>query len=121
MNLIKPAYAQICNPALPLLGCGGATKGGDLLGGLIGGAVAMLLIVGTIAAFIFLILGALRWILSSGDKAKLQQAQETITNAILGLILLASAWAIIALVGNFLGLGVIGNGFSGWRLDLPTL
>lgn len=114
--LVKPAYGQITNPVLdPALGAGGP----EILGNLIGGLVGLLLVVGTIAAFIFLILGALRWITSGGDKAGLEAAREQILQAIVGLIILAASWAIMILISTFLGLGIFGAG--DWSFQLPAL
>lgn len=120
MPFIKAAYAQICNPVLPgSLGCGGPSAGGTIIGNLIGGIIPMFLIVGAIAATIFLVIGGLRWILSAGDKAKLEVAREQITQAIVGLIILASVWAVMTMVTYFLGLGSFDGGQG--TFELPSL
>lgn len=88
---------------------------GDL-GYLIGAIMGILLIIAAIAAFLFLILGGLQWITSGGDKAGLEAARNKITNAIVGLIIVAAAWAVMFLVGRFLGLE---NLFQG-GLNIPV-
>lgn len=102
---------MITNPVLP--------NGGIEFGSLLGAMVGLLLIIGSLAAFIFLLLGALSWITSSGDKQKLEKAQGTITSAILGLIILAAVWAIMMVVSGFLGLGIF-TGNTG-TFELPSL
>ncbi len=116
-HLISPAYAQgIVNNALPQLGTG---EGETIFGNLITGLISLAIVVGVIAALIFLILGAIRWITSSGDKNQLQQAQQTITSAVIGLIILAAVFAIMVVVSTFLGLGTSGPG--GINLPIPKL
>lgn len=115
---IKPAYAQITNPVIPTqLGSGG--QGGTIVGGIIGGGLGLVIILGAILAIIALMVGAVRWITSGGDKTKLQQAQEQITQGIVGLIVLASIWAIITLVFTFTGLGDFTGG--GGIFQLPSM
>lgn len=61
----------------------------------------------TIAAAIFfmfhLLVAGFRWIGSEGDKHKLEEAQNRITNSFIGLIIVAAGWAILALAGQFIG------------------
>lgn len=61
----------------------------------------------TIAAgiwFIFqFLVGGFNWITSGGDKSKLQQARDRLTNAFIGLIIVVGGWAILALADQFFG------------------
>ncbi|RJR15714.1 hypothetical protein C4579_01395, partial [Candidatus Microgenomates bacterium] len=110
MNIVSPAYAQITNPVLPgTLGSGGQAAGGTAIGSLFGAILPMFIIVGALATFIFLILGALQWITSGGDKQGLENARNRITNAVVGLIILAAVWAIMIVISAFLGLGTFGG------------
>jgi len=77
--------------------------------------MAILLIVGAILAFIYIVLGGLQWITSGGDKTHLEAARNKITNAIVGLIIVAAAWAIMLLVQQFLGINIFGG-----NVNLPT-
>ena len=61
---------------------------------------------GGILAFIFLIIGGFNWLTSGGDPKKLQQAKNTITYAILGIILLIVAWLILLFIEKFTGVTV---------------
>ena len=62
----------------------------------------------TVAAGIWFLLqftiGGFGWITSGGDKAKLQSSRDKITNAIVGLIIVSSVWAVMTLVGQFVGI-----------------
>ena len=59
-------------------------------------AVKIFFIVAGLIAFLYLLRGALDWIMSSGDKEKVGAAQQRIQNAIIGLILLIIVLGLIA-------------------------
>lgn len=97
--------AQITNPVLPgSLGAGGNQAGPPAIGILISNFIGAFLIFSFIIAFTYFLLGGMNWITSGGDKSKLQTARDQITNAIIGLIIVGAAWAIMTLVGGFLGI-----------------
>jgi len=72
-------------------------------GGLLNGVLSFVLIIGALLVLFYLILGGIEWITSGGDKGKTEGARNKITAAVIGLIVLAAAWAILTLVLNFLG------------------
>lgn len=72
------------------------------IGSLISKALNFVLIIGALLVFMYLIWGGIEWITSGGDKGKTESARNKITAAIVGLIVLASSWAILLLVLGFL-------------------
>lgn len=66
------------------------------------------LMVGTIAFMGYFVLGAIKWLTAGGDKGKTEEARGAITNAAVGLAILAASWAVFLLVDYFLGLDTIG-------------
>ncbi len=74
------------------------------LGKLMGSLVGVVLILAAIAAFFFLIYGGLSWIISGGDKSKVEAAQKRIQAALIGLIIVFAVWALFSYVGKWLGL-----------------
>lgn len=74
-------------------------------------AVSSIIGIMTIAAaiwFIFQFLtGGFFWITSGGDKQKLHEARERITNAFIGLIIVIAGWAVLALAGQFFGYDIL--------------
>jgi uncharacterized protein YacL len=76
------------------------------LGGIVGAAVTFILIIAVLIALFFLILGGIRWITSGGDKAKVDSARQTITAAIIGLVIAFLAFFILALALSFFGLSL---------------
>lgn len=89
----------------PVLGTAGTGSGGEILGKIISAAVGLFVVIGFITAFLYLILGASNWITAAGDKSKLEKAQQQITQAIIGLIILVSVFALMTTLGQFLGIG----------------
>jgi hypothetical protein len=82
------------------------------VGQLISAAVGTVLIIASLLAFLYLILGGIKWITSGGDKAGMEEARNKITHAIVGLIIVGAAWAIMSLVQNFLGVQIIGGSIN---------
>ena len=104
MNLL----AQLRNPVLPQ-NIGGAPKpsidsGGTATGLFITNIIDAMFIAAFILALIFFMTGAIHWITSGGDKANLENARNKIIHALVGLIVIASAWAVMIVVGEFFGL-----------------
>jgi cytochrome bd-type quinol oxidase subunit 2 len=54
-------------------------------------------------AVLFLILGGLQYITSSGNKDKAEQAKQTILYAVIGLIVIALSFVIVAFVSQNVG------------------
>lgn len=54
--------------------------------------------------------GGLDWIISEGDKEKIQGAQKKIINALIGLVLIAAAFAILRVLGHFTGFTLFKGG-----------
>ena len=57
-------------------------------------------------AFIFIIIGGIKFITAAGDEKKMQSATQTLTYAIIGLIVTALAFVILQVVQKFLGSNV---------------
>ena len=74
------------------------------LGKFISAILAAILVIATLASFIYLLLGGLSWITSGGDKAAVEGAQKRIQAAIIGLFIVFAAWALMIVIGKFLGI-----------------
>ncbi len=61
--------------------------------------------IGLLMVFLYLIWGGIDWITSGGDKGKTEGARNKITAAVIGLIVLAAAYAILQIAFGFLGIG----------------
>lgn len=79
--------------------------------------VTLLFVVGIVIALAFLIYGGIKWILSGGDKAAVDAARKHIVAAIIGLVIVVSAFIILNVVFTLL----FGGNFSLSHLCIPSL
>lgn len=101
--------ADITNPAL------GPTLQGDLTTGggvgfvqkLIPSLIGLAFVAGAVLFFFMLIIAALQWITSGGDKAAVEAAKGRLTQAIIGIVILFAVYAIVSLIQNFFGINII--------------
>jgi len=59
-----------------------------------------------IAVFVMLIIGGFQYLTAGGDPKKTQAASNTLTWAILGLVIVIAAWFILLFVEKFTGVEV---------------
>jgi hypothetical protein len=72
-----------------------------------------LIFVGSLAVLFNLVNGAIEWITAGGEASKVTHARQKMTQAIIGMIILAGSFAIISFLGNLFGFDVL-------KLTLPT-
>jgi len=89
------------------------------LGNTIGFGVQIFILVAAIVMLIYLLLGAFDWITSGGEKEKITKAQNKITNAVVGLIIVI---VVLVLFGVITGdvLHIVTNTPTGWQFNIPT-
>lgn len=83
--------------------------------GIIQALISLVLIIAAIIFFFMLVIGGIRWITSGGDKAQTEAARGQLTAALIGLVVVFSAWAILQILQRFFGITIIGTQFT-----LPT-
>lgn len=98
----------------PVLGNLGKQTGPEFFGNAIPAAVGLAFVIGTLIFFAMLIMGAISWISSGGDKQKLESARGRISSALVGIIILFASYAIIRLIENFFGIHIL-------TLDITSL
>mgnify|MGYP001593940068 CR=1 FL=1 len=59
-----------------------------------------------VALFVMLIVGGFTFLFSGGDNKQLEQARGTVTNAIIGLVVIVSAYLILRVIQVFTGVDV---------------
>lgn len=82
--------------------------------------IRFLFVVAGLAALLYLILGALAWITSGGNKENVDKAREKIQAAVVGLILIFAVLAIVVLLENVLFTKDCGLGISK-QICIPKL
>ncbi len=91
------------------------TKVGEYtLSNILSTGITLLLIVAGIIFFVYLILGGIKWMTSGGDKASTEGARNQITAALIGLVIVFSAWAIVELIGSVFGIKIL-------EFTIPTI
>lgn len=107
LELIKPVLAQssivIKEPQ----------AGVKDIGKFMSAAIQVSMIIAAILTFAFLVWGGIQWILSGGDKTQTQAARDRITMALVGLGIVAAAWALMKVIGYFFGVDV-------FQFNIPT-
>ena len=73
--------------------------GGEFGQNLLRTGIEALIVIAIVLAIFFMIWGAIQWILSEGDKEKLQKAKNRLTFAIIGLIIALVAFLVINIIG----------------------
>jgi len=110
MTFVEKALAAPAAPDLSLSKPSGVaiTNIGTLIQGVVQGA----LLISALLVFMFLIWGGIQWITSGGDKGKTQEARDRITAALVGLAVVASAWAVMLIIQYFFGIDVLGGNIT---------
>jgi len=107
LTAVSPVFAQIESTNIAP-GQGFATNIGDVINAIL----SFVMVIAALLVFMYLIWGGMEWITSGGDKGKTESARNKITAAILGLIVLASSYAILLIILNFIGFADLGEAFS---------
>lgn len=90
--------AAITNPALdPVLG---ADQSGAPLGLLMARLYRTAVMVGGVALLLYIAWAGINWITAGGDKNKVEEAKNRLTNAIVGMVILVAATGIIVFLGH---------------------
>ena len=84
----------------------GSYFGYTCIGNFISNLVDIGIIVAGLAVFIYLVWGGIEWLTSAGDKTKTETAQKRISNALVGLAIVVTAWAIWNIVLYFFGINI---------------
>jgi len=94
----------INNPALSNRIAGLTSE--EFLSRLLSVVLGLAFIIGSLAFFFIFIIGGIEWITSGGDKVKVDDARRKLTNALVGLILLFSIFAIANLIDTVFGVNI---------------
>ncbi len=107
------------------IGCGGglgpvasalcklSSADSELVGGEFNRIIGFFLVFMTITASIWfmfqMITAGYGWLSAGGDKNKTEEAFHKITNSVIGLVIVVSAWILIGIIGKIVGLDDILN------------
>jgi hypothetical protein len=83
-------------------------------GGIVSGAISLVMLVVALVFFFILIWGGLKWVMSEGDQKAVESARGQITNALIGLAIVFAAFAIMKLIETIFGISLLSG------LKIPT-
>lgn len=107
MSNLLLAQSRITNPITPKLSPETPTKGLYLLGDIIAKFISIGIIIAAVVFFFIFLVGGIRWITSSGDKAQIEAARNTIMNALIGLVIVLALFAILKLIETLFGINLL--------------
>lgn len=84
------------------------------LGSMLSAVVQLIMVVASLAFFFMLVIGGVQWLVSGGDKAGTEAAKNRITAALIGLVVVFSAWAITTLIEKFFAINIL-------NVNIPTI
>ncbi len=84
------------------------------IGHVLGNVITIIFVLATLAVLFMLIIGAFQYITSGGEKDGASKARSRITNALIGLVILAVAFLLVKLLGSIVNVDLL-------HLKLPSL
>lgn len=106
INLIPAALAAdipILNP-IPT-----PAAGLKNLSSVISSLITVMFVIAGLATFVQLVLGGFQWITSGGEPKNTEKAGKQITNALIGLGIVALSWALMTVIGTFFHIDIFGG------------
>ena len=99
----ESALATCLNSAIDSINVIKPTGAIGSINSLISGGVTLILIVAGLVAFVYLLLGGIKWITSGGDSAQVEAARNQVIHAMIGIIVVLAAWGLIMLIQGATG------------------
>lgn len=82
-----------------------ATLAGQI-GSILSKIIGFLTIIGGLGFLFYFIIGAVSWLVSTGDARKIETARAQIMNALIGLVITVAAYPIVYIIGQLLGIPI---------------
>ena len=60
--------------------------------------------------FFQIVTAGIAWVGAGGDKASVEAARSKIFNAVIGLVVVAAAWVLVGIIGQFIGFNILDTG-----------
>lgn len=95
------------NPPAPVSRIGYGNVG---LSNFLTNVISIIFLISGIAFLFMMIIGGFQWIVSGGDKGKVEGAQKRITNAVVGIVVLSLVFLAAKFVGDITGFQFFANG-----------
>ena len=79
------------------------------IGQFIGAILTLIFIIAGVLVFVYIVWGGIQWLTSGGDSGKAEEARNRITAALIGLAIIAIAYALVRLISYFFGITIVGD------------
>lgn len=83
------------------------TSAGKTLTDIFSNTLGVFTIVGGLMFILYFVLGGISWISSGGEQDKVEKAKKQMTNGVIGLIIVVTAYGIIFIVSAVLGFDIL--------------
>lgn len=113
---MSQVYAAITNPVLDQTNPAGEAAGASFALQL-AAVWRTSITIGALLLIMYLLWGAIAWITAGGDKARVEQARNQLTHAIVGFAILAGTVALVTFVGSALKI----NFLQTLQFNLPSM
>ena len=74
--------------------------------------ISFLTVIAGLAFFIYFVIGGVTWVTAGGDKGNVDKAKTMMTNATIGMVIIAASYAIVWIIQTVLGINIINNPFT---------
>lgn len=101
-----PGTESIRNPALGTLGSA-TGRGVSFFTQFVPNMVGLVFIVGIVIFVFMLLMAGIQWITAGGDKQALEGAKGRLTQALVGIFIMLSVFAIVKLVETLFGINIL--------------
>lgn len=105
-----------------ILGGGRDVSSQSALGNIFNQLITLVIIAGAFLVFYHMLMGALEWIQSAGEKEKIEKARKRMTNAVIGLVILMCVWTLFfVLTSDILGIFQRDSATGQINFKIPSL
>lgn len=102
--MINQLLAQLTNPVVSLPT---SERGADALNHVVQTGITFALLAAAVIFLFMLIAGAISWITAGGDKGAIEDAKKRVINALIGIVVVFSVYALSTAVGKFFGVDML--------------
>lgn len=79
---------------------------------LLNNVISMLVALAGIALFAYLLMGGFQFVTAGGDKVQIDGAKKTITNAVIGIVIMSVAFLLVKILSAILGRDILSLNFG---------
>ena len=91
------------------------------IGNFVSNIIGFAILIAAILVLVYFVWGGIQWITAGGDKGKTEEARNRLTNAVIGLAIVAASWAMWSILLTFFGIkGDVCNPGTSKQINRPS-